>query len=260
MRRHLKKHDIHINPCGSDTESEEGLDPIKYTLLMFLITAALHFRCVENEYFKKFCNLLNKDFNIPTRREISDLASVYYDSKVVKLRNELSSAKSISLTTDTWTSCQNYSYISLTAHFFNTSGTYVSYCLGIKHFLLRHTTTNIVSNLNEIINLFGINDIVHHIVTDNAPNISNAVLQMGKKHVRCIAHILHLIVVGTFKLIKEYATDENATTQEFSIVASLNKSDEERVSSYVAYIQSKIEDILSKHRPLFMLLNNGNIV
>jgi hypothetical protein len=82
-----------------------------YYLLMFIISAALPFLCVNNEYFKKFVYSLNLEFKIPDRRTISDLANVYFLKKKEKLKEQIQKATDFSLTTDCWTSKQNFSYI-----------------------------------------------------------------------------------------------------------------------------------------------------
>jgi hypothetical protein len=88
-----------------------------YLLLMFIISASLPFRCVNNIYFIKFCKALKPEFAVPDRKYLSRLASNYYENKKKILKDELEKINDVSLTTDCWTSKQNFSYISLTAHF-----------------------------------------------------------------------------------------------------------------------------------------------
>lgn len=66
MIRHLdNKHGIKLSQKIENNQREK--DP-SYLLLMFIITASLPFRCVDNQFFKLFCNYLNPNFKLPTRK------------------------------------------------------------------------------------------------------------------------------------------------------------------------------------------------
>lgn len=53
------KHQIKI--CQKNESDEKEKDPA-YLLMIFIITSNLPFRCVENKFFKLFCNFLNPNF------------------------------------------------------------------------------------------------------------------------------------------------------------------------------------------------------
>ena len=76
----------------------------------------LPFRCVENKYFILFCKSLNPNAKLPSRQKISQIVTILYNNKKKKMINKLKDANSISLTTDCWTSVQNFSYIGVTAY------------------------------------------------------------------------------------------------------------------------------------------------
>ena len=91
--------------------------------------------------------MLNKNFKIPNRRKLSDLASEYYAIKKSKLKEELSVPLKVSLTSDSWTSNQNFSYLSLTAHYLDKNFSVISKCLSIKHLIGSHNLSNIAENI-----------------------------------------------------------------------------------------------------------------
>ena len=81
-----------------------------------IIVDELSFKFIENEGFRNFCRVACPKFNPPSRATIAkDIYQLYIDEKK-KLKSFLVS-NSQCLTTDTWTSLQNFNYMVLTAHF-----------------------------------------------------------------------------------------------------------------------------------------------
>jgi hypothetical protein len=74
---------------------------------MFIVTAALPFRCVENTNFVKFCKALNSTYKLPDRIEISKMTKLQHKLGKDKLKRELEDVKHSALTSDCWTSWQN---------------------------------------------------------------------------------------------------------------------------------------------------------
>ena len=206
MVRHLSiKHQISVKK----KDDEAGEDDPLYYLLMFIITASLPFRCVENEFFKKFCRVLNKDFKLPDRKKLSDMASKYYVEKKTLLKLKLLKAKIVNFTTDCWTSVQNFSYIGLTAHFLDENFKLSSVLLAVRHIIGGHLSKNMSENIAVLMDEFEVDRKAKFITTDNV----NSMVQMAKslklERIPCIAHILHLIVTNTLKEIKENCSKDS---------------------------------------------------
>ena len=76
VEKHLMKY--HSDQLKSDFQDKKkqkkysAEDILNRTLVLFLITAAIPLRVVENEYFQKFCELLNPNYRLPSRIKISD--------------------------------------------------------------------------------------------------------------------------------------------------------------------------------------------
>jgi hypothetical protein len=121
-----------------------------------------------------------------------------YEDDLKSIKSVLNEAENIFITTDGWTSNQNYSYLSLTAHFV-LQFKWISQMLGIKHLIGHHDGELIKKALLRI--HYEITTKVKFIVTDNGANINKAVdlLKQEDKlssleHVRCIGHIINLII------------------------------------------------------------------
>nr|XP_021851849.1 zinc finger BED domain-containing protein RICESLEEPER 1-like [Spinacia oleracea] len=87
-------------------------------LAKMVIIDEMPFRMVEHEGFRSFMKVIQPFFIIPSRWTVTrDCFQIYMEEKK-KLKSYFSTCTSrISLTTDTWTSCQNLNYMCLTSHF-----------------------------------------------------------------------------------------------------------------------------------------------
>ena len=80
-----------------------------------IIRDELPFRVVEWEGFKDYSRLLEPIFVIPSRITVwRDCMKLLMENKKL-LKNHLKNER-LCLTTDTWSSIQNYNYMCLTAH------------------------------------------------------------------------------------------------------------------------------------------------
>ena len=102
----------------------------------------------------------------------------------------------ISFDTDVWTSDAHHGYMSLIAHciFENFEQQYI--VLNSKHFPERHTSENILTVINDMIQQWGIPNRKCHIVChDNASNITNAIASQDVYgSIPCFIHTSQLII------------------------------------------------------------------
>jgi hypothetical protein len=70
------------------------------------------------------------------------MVSKLYNKKKKEIINILDEPISISLTTDCWTSVQNFSYIGVTAHFLDKNLNIKSFCLAVRHIIGGHFAKN----------------------------------------------------------------------------------------------------------------------
>ena len=168
------------------------------------------FRFVENQGFRRFCNVFQPNFNIPSCFTVAkDVSRICFEEKD-KLRNALRGRRHC-LTTNTWTSIQNFNYICLTCHFIDddwklhkrilnlcivdnhkgkTIGKMVEFCL--EEWNIEGIFTLTVDNVSS-------NDVAISYLKEATNMWKRTVLGNEFVHVRCCAHILNLIVTNGLK-------------------------------------------------------------
>lgn len=184
-----------------------NLAACRKAIALFVILDEHAFRVVEGEGFKLLCKQLQPQLTIPSRRTVArDCFQLFVDEKARLKGYFKSDCNRVALTTDCWTSIQNLSYMTLTAHFINNDWKYenriLSFCL-----VLNHKGETIGRKVEEILREWGIRN-VSTITVDNATSNDVAVAYLKKRidnmgglmsdgsffHLRCCAHILNLVV------------------------------------------------------------------
>ena len=110
----------------------------------------------------------------------------------------LADASDLALTTDLWKDSRNRHFISLTGHFYDKKFKIISLTLGFRLIHGRHYANRIAKFIKHEIIYLNSEQKIRCIVTDNAPNIVNAIYQLGiGDHHSCMAHNLNLMVKST---------------------------------------------------------------
>ncbi|CAF0980794.1 unnamed protein product [Brachionus calyciflorus] len=194
MKNHLEKeHEI----FKDENSNKKASVDICYLLLMFVITAVLPFRCVNNIYFVKFCAALNPNFKVPDRKTLSNLSKKYYMDRKNSLKETLKKTSYINLTFDAWTSIQNYNYLGMTAHYFDENLNLVSNCLSVKSLTGGHSSTNIVDKVKEILFDYGISEKIFFVSTDNVNSM-----------VKCVRDLEYFRKIADKNQNESYETDQ----------------------------------------------------
>ncbi|CAN6721630.1 unnamed protein product [Malus baccata var. baccata] len=180
-----------------------------------IIIDELPFTFVEGEGFRHFCMQACPMWRVPSRKTIAkDVLSLFYSEKD-KLKSQLKTFR-VCLTTDTWTSIQQTNYMVLTAHFIDDDWILHKKILNF-YVIPNHKGESIAQLLEECLVEWGIEKVLT-IMVDNASandsglrdfvhrirgwGIPNALLHDGKYlHMRCVAHILNLVVNDGIKLL-----------------------------------------------------------
>lgn len=192
-------------------------EKIDEQLLTFIIKGYHAFNMVECPEFKRFCYLLNHNYDTPSRKTLSNsLLSKVFDRTLSEVRNDIATnASFISLTTDGWTSIKHESFFAVTAHFIDRNYCLKSYLLSCFKFSGQHTAENIAQELRNTAKVW---DIQHKIVactTDNAANMVKAVQLCNWWHVPCFAHSLNLVVQNSLELIAETRSKVRSVVEHF---------------------------------------------
>ena len=99
------------------------------------------------------------------------------------------------ITTDAWSSRAGHSYITCTVHYITPSWKLQRHLLDISECSVNHTAVNLASELEAILNNWGVCVIdMSECTTDNASNIVSAMSVLEWPHFRCFGHTLQLAV------------------------------------------------------------------
>lgn len=163
-------------------------------LLLFIKDLQL-FSVVEDFGFRKFVNDLNPNYQLPSRRTITDTyLTAAYEQRLEEVEIELAWAKAVTLTTDSWTSRNTESFLGVTAHYLKNDYELNSVLLGCVSFKGSHTGTYYATKISELLKKWNLDDKILMVISDNAANIKKAIKDDLKlKHFGCYAHTLNLI-------------------------------------------------------------------
>lgn len=176
----------------------------------WIIDDARPFAIVSTDSFRNMIRASNPETEVPDRKKVADEAK----KRLGKLQGQMislvkSRQSKVALTTDIWTSIANKSYVAVTGHFIGTDGAIVHTLLDFQFFPHPHAGPDINNILQCVVLDFKLKDKVAAITTDNASNnitmmeyLERTTGTIGVSHVRCMPHILHLVVTSGLTVIK----------------------------------------------------------
>ncbi|XP_021600728.1 zinc finger BED domain-containing protein RICESLEEPER 3-like [Manihot esculenta] len=167
---------------------------------------------IEGEGFREWVEYTQPRFRIPSRWTVSrDCYDLYLEErKKLKIFFQKTSQR-VCITTDTWTSLQRINYMCVTAHFIDDNWTLqkkiINFCP-----ITSHKGDDIGMAIESCLLNWGIKR-VFIVTVDNASSNDVAISYLKKKinawgfsilnckylHMRCIAHIINLVVVDGMK-------------------------------------------------------------
>ncbi|XP_012568912.1 zinc finger BED domain-containing protein RICESLEEPER 2-like [Cicer arietinum] len=152
-------------------------------------------------------------FIIPSRRTVArDSFQLFMEEKVRSKAFFKSDCNRVALTIDYWTSIQNLNYLTLTTHFFDNDWSYQKRIISFT-VIPNHRGDTVGKKIEEVLKDWGIQN-VSTIIVDNASSNDVAVAFLKKKkinntdglmgdgehfHMRCVVHILNLVVTDRLK-------------------------------------------------------------
>lgn len=172
-----------------------------------MIVDELPFKTVENKGFKHFMSIACPMFSVPSRRTTTkDVYDMYMNEKRQLMSFLKQCTQRICITTDTWTSIQRVNYMCLTAHFIDDEWKLQKRILNFCP-ITGHKSDDVGKGVEKCLLDWGI-DQIFTITVDNASSNDGAITYLQKRfdnwgsnilggnylHMRCIAHIVNLIV------------------------------------------------------------------
>lgn len=178
------------------------------SLLASMVSKDLQtFSIVEDHGFRRFVKELDPRYELPSRRTLTrSLLPDLYSVTREKIRKGIDASNHVSVTTDIWSSQNTESYMTLTAHYFDSNFELKSAVLDTKLLTESHTAQYLNSVLKDITQEWGISNKIVCFVTDGGANIKAAVNLFGAAHFPCIAHKLNLVVndvIGKHDILKQ---------------------------------------------------------
>ncbi|KAG8649371.1 hypothetical protein MANES_08G086122v8 [Manihot esculenta] len=187
-------------------------DVARRKLAKMTIIDELPFMFVEGEGFKEWVECIQPKFRIPSRWTVSRDCYDLYLKERKKLKSYFqNSSQRICITTDTWTSLQRINYMCITAHYIDDNWTLHKKTLNFCP-IGSHKGDDISMAVESCLLNWGIKR-VFTVTVDNTSSNDVAVTYLKKKingwgfgilnckylHMRCIAHIINLVVVNGLK-------------------------------------------------------------
>ena len=185
---------------------------IRDAIATMIIVGELPFLFVEREGFRELMRTVEPRFRIPSHTTVMrDCFQLYMMEKEKLKYMFVSSSQRVCLTTDTWTSIQNLTYMSLTAHFIDKDWKLHKRIINFLK-VPNHKGVTIGREIEACMLELGI-DSIFTVTMDNATSNDGAldylkrrtkdgkstILENEFMHVRCCAHILNLIVMEGLK-------------------------------------------------------------
>lgn len=160
------------------------------------------FTIVNDIGFRRLLSKALPCYKIPSDKFFrQNILPEMYERCKTSLKEKLQDMNSkLSVTTDIWTDqYNNNSFISLTAHWLEKSGSRSSFVLAIKHFPGRHTGNAIAEVLSTILQAWQIEEKVHITIADNAANMRKAMQEAGMLYQPCFIHSIQLVITESLK-------------------------------------------------------------
>lgn len=159
---------------------------------------------VDDAGFNRLMAVLKPKYQIPSRKYITETVLVeIYDQLKKMIYDQLTAAKTITITSDMWTCINNMlCFLSFTAHWLDNNFVLQHRVLQMKSFSDQHTARNIQCVLEEIAESWNISNKIHVIITDNGRNIVKAVNDSPFVGKTCFIHTLQLAIHGALEAQK----------------------------------------------------------
>jgi hypothetical protein len=243
MARHLEKHSIYApdsNPGASGAKKQPSIATffkgkqnltvqqlLERNLLRWIVTEKQAFTTIESPAFQQiFCDIPGITLPLSSRHTVRQRLVEDFTTQRLKLREELdSTCKTIALSLDIWTSKNHLPILGIIGHWLTEDFDYRERVLEFTELRGLHSGENLAAAVKEMLVELGLQSKLITITGDNARNnevmaseLYNSLkaenpekeplFQGEEGFVRCLAHILNLIVKDILRTLKSDNIDE----------------------------------------------------
>jgi hypothetical protein len=151
---------------------------------------------VQSPSFRKLINELDSGFIMPDEKGIKKVIADTYNTTMPALIEKIRvESKSVSLTTDMWTSKSGQGYIGITCSYIDSEFALQEITLTVNYVRYPHTAEHIAESLEETLEDWKLREKVFVITTDNAAYMKKAISSMNAIECQgCHAYTLQLII------------------------------------------------------------------
>lgn len=212
--------------CSQQTDAlipkifKEQKKIIDRDVLKLCIDSFHPFSIVEERSFQKLMRWI-PGYKLPSRKNLSNnMLTLLYNETKEKIKPEIAAGcDAICITLDMWTSRNTETYIAVTGHYINKDFKFKTVLLDCCSFSGSPTAGTIAIEIQKITDEWNLTYKVNFAVSDNAPNITNAVTNVLKwDHFGCYAHTLNSILQDALKSF------ENSISKAKIIIAFFKKN------------------------------------
>lgn len=192
----------------------------------FIAKEMVSFNTVEKPSFKELLRTLDRQYEPPGRKYMSETAIPALYNQVRHEVQTVIKNDYYALTTDMWSSVNMTPFMSLTVHLINKDWEMVSKCLQTSFFPEDHTAKNMADALQEQLHDWQLDPKkMSAITTDNGANIVAAITKvLCWPWVNCFGHNLHLAVNNTLADTKNRKTIDNTMQRCRSTIGQFSHS------------------------------------
>ena len=142
---------------------------------------------VEGEGFRSLMALAEPRFAMPSRSHLTaQVIPSMYNTMREQVTKEISQSTCVALTSDMWTSRATENYTTVTAHFITSLWELKTYVLETTFSSVSHTSDHLSRFFQDVMirwNILCDDELKPSITTDNAVNITKAVVDSGSTHI-----------------------------------------------------------------------------
>lgn len=173
--------------------TEKRRQKITELLVNFVVKDVRPVAALSGEGFREIIKFFEPSYTVPSHATVWKTITLQYNTLRAKIAKEMED-KSVSLTTDLWTSCTMDPYITVTAHYITDSWQIKSRVLRTAIMPERHTAINIAQKLTETIGEWNL--LVFCTIHDNASsmNLAMELCEEFPNHLGCTGHTLQLAI------------------------------------------------------------------